>query len=107
MKSCSVRVLLLVTLGLFFWANLSVALEYDEYSSLVVNCTRYHKVSRTCHIPNISKKKDDKTNHMVLFCQKFLVIWYGTRVGTVDKKNNLFLTRNLHPCSNKASPFQS
>lgn len=106
MKSFSIRVLLLVTLGLFFWINLSLAFEYDEYSSLFVKSSRY-KTSRTNHVHNISKKKNDKTDHVVLFGQKSLVIWNDTRIVTVDKKNKPYLTLKLYPYSNKAPPFQS
>jgi len=107
MKYFSIRVFLLVTLGLFCWTNISLAFEYDEYSLLFVNRACY-KTLRTNHVHNISKKKkDDKTDHMVLFGQKSLVIWHDTRIGTVDKKTKPFLTPNLHPCSNKAPPFQS
>ena len=70
---------------------------------LFVNHARY-KISGTNHVHNISKKKDDKTDHMVLLGQKSLVILHGTGIETVDKKNKPFLAPNLYYFLNKAPP---
>ena len=108
MKSFSIRVLLIVKLGLFFWGNLSPVFEYNDDSSLFVNRARYN-TSRTHHghIHNISKRTDGKTFFTVLPGQNALVTLHDTWIVIVDKENKPFLTTSLHSCFNKAPPFKS
>lgn len=107
MKPFSIRVLLIVTLGLFFRVTLSPAFEYNEDSSLFVDRARYN-TSRTYHIyNNISKRTDSKNFFTVLLGQNALVTLHDTWIVIVNKENKPFFTTSLYSCFNKAPPFKS
>ncbi len=105
-KSYKSQISLFAAIGIFLFANLYFTFHYQNYFSLIEKGCIY-EATKTALSSVATKQKNDNPVHTAVFRQSSIAIYLPALNTTVHKRERLYISRNLHPFSNKAPPVQS